>query len=103
MNCIQCHGPLPESARRDARYCSGRCRMARLRAKQSSATVPGPFLCPSCDRRIGTVRDDRLVLKGRWRLRADTWRWSSWADERRLVVDPGTQIACQHCRHEVTP
>ena len=36
-NCEWCEEPLHESARNEARFCSGKCRLASLRAKRKGA------------------------------------------------------------------
>lgn len=37
--CDWCEGAMPESARRDARYCGGRCRQAAARERRSDVTA----------------------------------------------------------------
>jgi predicted nucleic acid-binding Zn ribbon protein len=40
LACLVC-GVSLEGLRRDARYCSGKCRMAALRARRDGSGVPG--------------------------------------------------------------
>lgn len=40
--CGQCAGPIPESARKDSRFCSRRCRTAAWRQRATAAAAPAP-------------------------------------------------------------
>jgi endogenous inhibitor of DNA gyrase (YacG/DUF329 family) len=52
-NCSRCGQPIPASARREARYCSKRCRQAdsraRLRERSGRSALAAPERCARCE------------------------------------------------------
>lgn len=54
--CERCGGPIPTSARAEARYCGKRCRQAafraRLREQSGRASLAPPERCATCDGRM---------------------------------------------------
>ncbi|MFJ7069187.1 bifunctional DNA primase/polymerase [Streptomyces sp. NPDC101115] len=74
--CERCGGPLPITARRHARYCSGRCRTAACRARR---TVPAELTRrPRWVRH--TARKVPLTVGGAVASSTDPATWSRYAD-----------------------
>ena len=70
-----CRGPLPVTARADARYCSGRCRTAACRARK---TIPDELASrPRWVRR--TARKVPLTIGGAVASSTDPATWSRYA------------------------
>ena len=80
-----CGGPLPITARADARYCSGRCRTAACRARRS---VPRELSSrPRWVRR--TVRKVPVTVGGAVASSTDASTWSTYRDAARSTVGVG--------------
>ena len=74
--CEQCPGPMPIMARADARYCSGRCRVAAHRARR---TIPTELTSrPRWIRHTG--RKVPLTVGGSVASSTDSSTWSRYSD-----------------------
>ncbi|MFD0078221.1 DNA primase [Streptomyces sp. NPDC127166] len=83
--CDRCADPLPITARADARYCSGRCRMAACRARR---TVPAELTSrPRWVRH--TARKVPLTVGGSVASSTDSSTWSRYRDAAASSVGAG--------------
>lgn len=112
MTCLVCGKPMPPRTRKHAVTCSGRCRMALLRARRSGVALtpvappsaaPGPsqVLCPGCSRMLGEQSGPSLTIRGRWTGGPELWWWTAYADIETRTVDRPVTLVCPSCRLEV--
>ena len=81
----QCRGPMPITARADARYCSGRCRTAACRARK---TIPAELTSrPRWIRR--TSRKVPITVGGATASSTDPATWSTYRAAARSTAGSG--------------
>jgi len=106
--CEHCGGPIPLLARADVRYCSGRCRVAALRARRrSEPVIPAELRARDCW--VRHVRKRPVTVDGRQASVTNAATWTSYDDAQASTVGDGLGfvldgdgIVCidlDHCLH----
>jgi len=107
--CEHCMGALPLPRRSDARYCSGRCRVAALRARRKADAARIPETLTSRARWVRHSAKRPMRIDGKWASTTDPSTWSDFAavDRSRLgqgigfVLAPGDDILVVDLDHAV--
>lgn len=88
--CQRCHRPLPCTARSDARYCSGYCRVAAHRARHTAdAASVVPAELRGRDRWVRHDRKRPITVTGRAASSTDPRTWATYAAAHASTVGDG--------------
>lgn len=87
--CRRCGSPLPVLARADALYCSGRCRVAALRARRADPLVAVPLDLRLVGRWVLHERKRPITVAGRPASVICPPTWASYEDARQSAHGDG--------------
>lgn len=76
--CTECRERMPATRRRDARFCSPRCRVRAHRRREKVASIPECMR--SLDRWVRADGKRPIRPSGQWASSTKPWTWSSFED-----------------------
>lgn len=78
FECTECRERMPATRRRDARFCSARCRVRAHRRVKRTAAIPECMR--SLDRWVRSDGKRPVRPSGQWASSTKPWTWSSFED-----------------------